>query len=84
MILATTLKTFVMPVAAYVVGRFIFGLDGHALLVVVVLGALPTAQNIFNYAQRYGIGYTLSRDAVFLTTFLCVPVLFVAVVLLGT
>lgn len=81
---ATALKLAGMPLAAYLVGRFLFDLDSHALLVVVVLAALPTAQNVFNVAQRYGIGYMLSRDAVFLTTVGCVPVLFVAALVLGT
>ena len=51
---------------------------------VVVLAALPTAQNLFNYAQRYGEGYTLVRDVIFLTTVGCVPVLFFTGLLLGT
>ena len=83
-LVSTALKLIVMPVAAYLLGRFAFGLDGHALYVVVVLAALPTAQNLFNYAQRYGQGYTLVRDVIFLTTVGCVPVLFFAGVLLGT
>ncbi|WP_156759748.1 AEC family transporter [Microbacterium karelineae] len=83
-LLATALKIVGMPIAAYLLGRFAFGLDGHALYVVVVLAALPTAQNVFNYAQRYGVGYVLSRDTVFLTTLGCVPVLFAAALLLGS
>ena len=53
------------------------------MLIVVVLAALPTAQNVFNYSQRYGVGETISRDTVFLTTIGCVPVLLLATVLLG-
>ncbi|WP_110588972.1 AEC family transporter [Microbacterium suaedae] len=82
-LVATGLKTLAMPLAAYLLARFAFGLDDHALAVVVVLAALPTAQNVFNYAQRYGIGYVLARDTVFLTTVGCVPVLFAAALLLG-
>jgi malonate transporter len=48
-----------------------------------VLAALPTAQNVFNYSQRFGIGETISRDTVFLTTIGCVPVLLAATLLLG-
>lgn len=83
-LVATALKLVVMPLAAYLLGRFAFGLEDHALYVVVVLAALPTAQNLFNYAQRYGEGYTLVRDVIFLTTVGCVPVLFFAGLLLGT
>lgn len=48
-----------------------------------MLAALPTAQNVFNYAQRYATGRTIARDTVFLTTIGCVPVLFLVVLLLG-
>ncbi|MGI6878149.1 AEC family transporter [Microbacterium sp. gxy059] len=80
---ASLIKLLGMPLAAYLLGAFAFGLTGHALLVVVVLAALPTAQNVFNYAQRYGIGYVISRDVVFITTLGCAPVLFGVALLLG-
>jgi predicted permease len=61
----------------------VFGLEGHDLFGVVVLAALPTAQNVFNYAQRYERGVIIARDTVLLTTVLCVPVLFVVALLLA-
>ena len=79
---AAVLKVVAMPLVAYLLGRFAFALDGQALFVVVVLAALPTAQNVFNYAQRYGVGYVLTRDTVFLTTVGCVPALLAASLLL--
>ncbi|MET0813062.1 MAG: AEC family transporter [Microbacterium sp.] len=82
-ILATSLKLVAMPLIAWVVGQYLFGLDRHDVLVVVVLAALPTAQNVFNYSQRYGVGETISRDTVFLTTIGCLPVLLAATFLLG-
>jgi len=42
---------------------------------VTVLAALPTAQNIFLYAQRFEAGVIVARDAIFLSTIACVPVL---------
>ncbi|MEU1970307.1 AEC family transporter [Microbacterium sp. NPDC019599] len=81
--LATILKLLVMPVVAWVVAEFVFGMSPHDVLVVVVLAALPTAQNVFNYSQRYGVGETISRDTVFLTTVGCVPILLLATFLLG-
>jgi predicted permease len=48
----------------------------------VVLAALPTAQNVFNFAQRYGVGEILSRDVVFISTLGCLPVLFTVALLL--
>lgn len=82
-LLATGLKLILMPLVAYVIGRFAFALDGHALFAVVILAALPTAQNVFNYAQRYGIGEVVARDVIFLTTLGCVPVVLGWAMLLG-
>ncbi len=81
--LATMLKLVAMPVLAWVIAEFVFGLDAHDVLIVVVLAALPTAQNVFNYSQRYDVGETISRDTVFLTTIGCVPVLVGITLLLG-
>jgi len=81
--LASGLKLVAMPLIAWAVAEFVFGLSAHEVLIVVVLAALPTAQNVFNYSQRYGVGETISRDTVFLTTIGCVPVLLLATILLG-
>jgi malonate transporter len=83
-LLASSLKLVVMPLAAWAVGRFAFGLEGHALYAVTVLAALPTAQNVFNYAQRYETGEVLARDAVFVTTVGSAVSLTVIALLLGT
>nr|WP_241748056.1 AEC family transporter [Microbacterium aquimaris] len=82
-LLATALKLLVMPLTAWAIAEFVFGMTDHEVLVVVVLAALPTAQNVFNYSQRFGIGETISRDTVFLTTVGCVPILFAATLLWG-
>lgn len=82
-VLATVLKLVAMPVVAWAVAEFVFGLHPHDVLIVTVLAALPTAQNVFNYSQRYDVGETISRDTVFLTTVGCIPVLFAVTLLLG-
>ncbi|KDA05971.1 membrane protein [Microbacterium sp. CH12i] len=82
-LLASTLKLLVMPTIAWVVAQFVFGLSAHEVLIVVVLAALPTAQNVFNYSQRYDIGESISRDTVFITTIGCVLILLIANLLLG-
>jgi malonate transporter len=81
--LATGLKLIVMPLIAWAVATYGFGLSAQEVLIVVVLAALPTAQNVFNYSQRYGVGETISRDTVFLTTIGCIPVLLLSTFLLG-
>jgi malonate transporter len=82
-VLATVLKMVVMPLAAWLFGRFVFGLDGHALFATVVLAALPAGQNVFNFAQRYGCGEVLARDTVLLTTALSFPALLIVAALLA-
>ena len=79
----TVLKLVVQPLTAWAVGRFALGLDGNALLAVVVLASLPTAQNIFVYATRYRAGQLIARDAIFVTTVLAVPVLLLVAALLA-
>lgn len=82
-LLATSLKLVAMPIIAWAVAEFVFSLSPGDVLVVVVLAALPTAQNVFNYSQRYGIGEPISRDTVFLTTLGCLPVLVIVTLLLA-
>lgn len=76
------LKLVGQPLAAYLLGRFALGLDHDGLLDVTVLAALPTAQNIFVLAMRYDRRVTLTRDAIFLSTVLSVPAIFVVAALL--
>lgn len=82
-LLASALKLLVMPAVAWVVADLVFGLSPRDVLVVVVLAALPTAQNVFNYAQRYDVGEAIARDTVFVTTLGCIPVLLAVTLLLG-
>ncbi|MFI5075292.1 MAG: AEC family transporter, partial [Actinomycetales bacterium] len=50
-------------------------LRGTALFAAAVTAALPTAQNVFTYANTYRRATVLARDAVFVSTFLSVPVI---------
>ena len=79
--LAVGWKLVVMPGLAVAVG-LAAGLGGAQLLVPVVTAALPTAQNVFMYASRYGVGKDLARDAVLLTTAGFVPVVLLAAAIL--
>lgn len=74
-VLATAFKLLVMPVVAFVFARFVFGLGDQDVFVLTTLGALPAAQNVFNYAQRYGAAVPVARDVVLVTTIGSVPVL---------
>ncbi|MFC5930671.1 AEC family transporter [Cryobacterium melibiosiphilum] len=82
-IVATVIKVAFMPVIAYLFGRFVFDLDNAELFAVVTVSALPTAQNIFNFASRYNRGVVATRDTVLLTTIASVPALIVVAALLA-
>jgi malonate transporter len=80
---ASVIKVAVMPVIAYLVGRFVFGLAGDALFAVVTLSALPTAQNVYNFAARYQRGVVVARDTVLVTTVASIPALVLIAALLA-
>jgi len=81
-IVASALKLVLMPVVAYVVARFVFGLGDQDVFVLTTLGALPAAQNVFNYAQRYRAAVPVARDVVLISTVGSVPVLVLVAALL--
>ena len=82
-LLAVSLKSVVQPLVAWLLGALVFDLESATLFSVVVLAALPTAQNVFTYATQYRTGEAMVREVVLLTTFLTVPVLFTLTFLLG-
>ncbi|WP_104083479.1 AEC family transporter [Cryobacterium sp. Y11] len=82
-IAATVIKVALMPIVAYLFGHFAFDLGGTQLFAVVAVSALPTAQNIYNFASRYDRAIVVTRDTVLLTTILSMPVLLVIAALLA-
>jgi malonate transporter len=80
---AAVIKVALMPVIAYLFGRFVFGLESAELFAVVTVAALPTAQNIFNFASRYDRAVVVTRDTVLITTIGAVPALVIAAALLA-
>jgi malonate transporter len=81
-VLAVVLKLVVAPTTAWLLGSAL-GMDRSELLGVVVLSALPAAQNLLTYAVTYRTGEDLARETITLSTVLSVPVLFVVAALLG-
>ena len=49
------LKNIVMPIIAFLLSYFVMGFRGATLYACVVLAALPTGQNVYNYAARYNV-----------------------------
>jgi len=82
-VVASALKSLVMPAVAWTLGRFVFQLDAEHLFAVTVTAALPTAQNIFNFASRYDRGVAVARDTALVSTVTAVPVLIAVSLLLG-
>lgn len=62
------LKNIVMPVIAFLLAYFVMGFRGPTLYACVVLAALPTGQNVYNYAARYNVGLTFARDGILMST----------------
>lgn len=75
-------KNFLHPAIAFVLA-WALGLHEHALLAAVILGCLPTAQNVYAYALRQKTNVALARDAGLVTTIVSFPVIVVVSVLLG-
>ncbi|GAA1441940.1 AEC family transporter [Leifsonia poae] len=82
-ITAAVLKSAVMPLVAFLVASLVFGLHGQSLFAAVALAALPTAQNVYNFAARYERGVAIARDTVLLTTVLAIPALLLIAALLA-
>ncbi|GAA2750998.1 AEC family transporter [Amnibacterium kyonggiense] len=81
-LLAAALKSVGMPALAFVVGGLVLRMPPEQLHASVVLAGLPTAQNVLNFASRYGTGVPIARDAGLITTVAAVPVLLVVSLLL--
>jgi malonate transporter and related proteins len=74
---ATLIKTIAMPAIAFLLAQFAFHLPWEQVAAVTITAALPSAQNINNYAVRYDRAVGLARDAVLLSTVLSLPIIFV-------
>ncbi|MGP9537478.1 AEC family transporter [Brachybacterium sp. AOP43-C2-M15] len=79
---ASSSKLLLMPVIALGVG-LLLGMRGPALYEVVVMAALPTAQNVYVAAARYRASENLARDTVLITTIGTVLVLLLISGVLG-
>ena len=78
----TLVKVVAMPVLAWAIGRFGFGLGGTELLGVVVMAALPTAQNVYLFSSQFRMPADAGRDIILLSSFLSFPAVLLAGLLL--
>ncbi|MFD5038111.1 AEC family transporter [Streptomyces sp. NPDC058377] len=82
-VLSAALKTTAQPVIAWAVGAGVFHLHGAALLDVVVISALPAAQNLYTYASQYRVAEQMARESILLSTAVSIPVLITVAAVLG-
>lgn len=75
--LAVALKNAVMPIAAYLLAAFAFDLEPQLVFACTVMAALPSGQNMYQYALRYDRATVITRDIVLLTTVLSLPVMLI-------
>lgn len=67
-ITVAALKNIVMPIVAFLLSYYVMGYRGPLLYACVVLAALPTGQNVYNYAARYNVGMSFARDGILVST----------------
>ncbi len=79
--IVATLRAVVHPALTFAVANAL-GVDEEHMLGVVLMAALPTAQNVLVYALQFDRGLRIARDAQVITTALSVPLLVGVVALL--
>ena len=77
------LKNLVMPAIAFLLAYFVMGFRDDVLYACVVLAALPTGQNVYNYAARYNVGLTFARDGILISTLTSPVFIAIIAVMLG-
>lgn len=82
-ITGSAIKLLLMPLVAWALARFVFGLSGTELLGVVVMAALPTAQNVFLFATQFKMPSVVSRDIIFVSSLFAFPAILCIAFLLG-
>lgn len=80
-LIATGMRTLVHPALTYLVADLV-GVPDEARFAVVLMAALPTAQNVLVYAMQFDAGQRLARDAQVITTFASLPLMVAVVALL--
>lgn len=78
---AAVLRTMVHPALTYLIAELV-SVPQEARFAVVLMAALPTAQNVLVYAMQFDAGQRLARDAQVITTFASLPLMVAVVALL--
>ena len=81
--LVTSMKLALQPAVAWAIGLYALHLTRPQLLAVTICAGLPTAQNVFIFAQEYRTGASQASRAVLVTTTLSLASLALIAWLLG-
>ena len=80
---ASLIKAVITPLIAWCIAGPIMGLDPFTVFATTVVAALPSAQNLYNWAAIYGRSELVIRNIVFITTFGSLPVILAIAWLIG-
>jgi|SRR5699024_659227 len=69
------IKLVFMPTVAWLLGAYVFGLDGKELFGAVAMAALPSAQNVFLFARHFSMSTSIVRDVILASSILSLPVI---------
>ena len=75
-------KSILHPVVGVGIATLV-GLDPAGVIAAGLMGALPTAQNVFVYSSQYNTAPHLARDVSVITTLAALPVMLVIALVLG-
>ncbi|GAA1823238.1 AEC family transporter [Nesterenkonia flava] len=67
-------KSALMPCIAWFLAGPVWGLNGTELLGVIAMAALPTAQNVYLFGAQHKMPLTVTKDIIFASSFLSLPV----------
>lgn len=74
----TAIKTLVLPLFIFLIGKFLFGLTGMNLQVLVMLAAMPIGINPYLFSEHYKVMQPQAASAVLISNFfamLTLPIL---------
>lgn len=74
-VVAGICKNLIMPFVAWALAGPLLGLAGDELLGVVVMAALPTAQNVLLFGMHYRMPVTVAKDTIFISAMTSLPLI---------
>ena len=79
----TSIKLLIMPLVAYIIMTYVFGVTGQLLAVVVLFAAMPTAISSYTFAKEFKSDAKLASTSISLSTLLSLITIPIIAILLG-